>query len=416
MSDASVPRGAMHGVKVVDLTRVLAGPLCTQILSDHGAEVIKVEPPSGDETRQLGPPFNAAGDAAYFCAVNRGKLAIGLDLESAGGKEVLERMLANADVLVENFLPGTMERWGFGFEDALAPKFPRLVYCNISGFGADGPFGGLPGYDAVLQAVCGLMSVNGDPHSGHTRVGIPLVDHLSAYVALVGILMALRVRDQTGRGQRVEATLFDTAFSLLIPHAANWLASGKAPGLLGSAHPNIAPYDKYSVGDDEIFVGIVTDAQFSRFCNYIGRPELATDVRFVSNPVRLQNRAALKQEIEVSLQGRAAGPLCEALMQAGVPVGVVNSVPEAFAMPHVQHRQLLVERDGYVGVRSPTRLLGTPGIPGDKPPEFAQHSSAVLQGLGFGDADIARLQDTGAAPRKRVVGAARRSRTTRGQS
>ena len=399
------PRGALDGLVVVDLSRVLAGPLCTQILSDHGAEVIKVEPPIGDETRGLGPPFNAAGDAAYYSALNRGKRGMSLDLSIPDGREVLERMLAKADVLVENFLPGTMERWGLGYEDGLASRFPRLVYCSISGFGSDGPLGGLPGYDAVLQAMCGLMSVNGDPQSGSTRLGIPLVDHLAGYVALNGILMALRVREQTGLGQRVEATLFDTALSLLIPHAANWLASGRTQGLLGSAHPNIAPYDKFAVSDGEIFLGIVNDGQFRRFCAHIGRPELSADPRFASNSHRLQNREALKAEIEHALREVSAGPLCEALMKAGVPAGVVNSIPAAFAQPHAQHRQLLVERDDYKGVRSPARLYGTPGVPGGRPPKFSEHSVAVLRDLGYGDADISRLQRSGAVPPERTSGA-----------
>ncbi len=394
-------RGALDGLVVVDLTRVLAGPLCTQILSDHGADVIKVEPPSGDETRTLGPPFNAAGEAAYFSSLNRGKRAMSLDLALPEARAVLRRMLAKADVLIENFLPGTMERWGLGYEQDLAAEFPRLVYCNISGFGADGPMGALPGYDAVLQAMCGLMSVNGDPQSGPTRVGIPLVDHLTGYVALTGILMALRVRDQTGRGQRVEATLFDTAFSLLIPQAANWLASGKAPGLLGSAHPNIAPYDKYRVSDGDIFIGILNDGQFKRFCLHIGRADWPNDPRYASNAQRLRNRDALKAEIELVLKGVAAAPLCEALMKAGVPAGVVNSVPDAFAQPHAQHRALRIERKGYTGVRSPSRLYGTPGIPGDAPPSFAQHSAELLRELGYTDEDIERLQDSGAAPRVR---------------
>jgi crotonobetainyl-CoA:carnitine CoA-transferase CaiB-like acyl-CoA transferase len=399
--DASDPaHGALHGLLVVDLSRVLAGPLCTQILSDHGAEVIKIEPPAGDETRSLGPPFDAAGDAAYFRALNRGKRAISLDLGVADGREVLERLLANADIVVENFLPGTMERWGLGYEDTLKARFPRLVYCSISGFGADGPLGGLPGYDAVLQAMCGLMSVNGDPESGPTRVGIPLVDHLTGYVALTGILLALRAREQTGHGQRVEATLFDTAFSLLIPHAANWLESGKTPGLLGSAHPNIAPYDKYRVRDGEIFIGILNDSQFKRFCAHLGRTSLCTDPQFVSNAQRLQNRDRLKGEIEHALREVSAGPLCDALMKSGVPAGVVNSVPEAFAQPHARHRQLLIEREGYRGVRSPSRLFGTPGKPGRNPAGFSEDSVTVLEHFGFSHAEIARLQRSGVVPRR----------------
>ena len=395
------PRGALHGLIVVDLSRVFAGPLCTQILSDQGADVIKVEPPIGDETRELGPPFSATGDAAYYSALNRGKRGVSLDLKLPEARGVVERLLAKADVLVENFLPGTMERWGLGYEDRLASRFPRLVYCSITGFGADGPLGGLPGYDAVLQAMCGLMSVNGDPQSGPTRVGIPLVDHLTGYVAATGILMALRVRDQTGRGQRVEATLFDTALSLLVPHAANWLASGATPGLLGSAHPNIAPYDKFSVSDGEVFIGIVNDGQFRRFCDHIGRPELANDPQFASNSHRLQNRDRLKAEIEHTLCKVSAGPLCEALMKAGVPAGAVNTIPDAFSQPHVKHRKLLVERDDYVGVRSPARLYGTPGVPAGKPPTFAQDSIAVLKDLGFSDAEISGLQRCGAVPGER---------------
>jgi crotonobetainyl-CoA:carnitine CoA-transferase CaiB-like acyl-CoA transferase len=403
---SSGSRGALHGLVVVDLSRVLAGPLCTQLLADHGAEVIKIEPPNGDETRGLGPPFNAAGDAAYYSALNRGKRAMSLDLSVSDGREILDRLLMKADVLVENFLPGTMERWGLGYEHSLATRFPRLIYCSITGFGADGPLGGLPGYDAVLQAMCGLMSVNGDPQSGPTRVGIPLVDHLTGYVALAGILMALWRRERSGQGQRVEATLFDTALSLLIPHAANWLASGSTPGLLGSAHPNIAIYDRLSVRDGEIFVAIVNDSQFGRFCAHIGRPTLSTDPLFVSNSHRVQNREALKAEIEQTLRDDSAEPLCEALMKIGVPAGVVNSVPEAFAQPHVKHRQLLVNREGYVGIRSPIRLYGTPGLPGGNPPTFSQDSVAVLKDLGISDADISRLQRSGAAPGVRPLSSA----------
>ena len=206
--------GALDGIRVIDLSRVLAGPLCTQMLADHGADVIKVEPPMGDETRLFGPPFDDAGDAAYFAAVNRGKRALSLDLAKPEGSAVVEKLLREADVLVENFLPGTMEKWGLGYA-TLAQRHPRLVYCAISGFGADGPLGGLPGYDAVLQAMCGLMSVNGSQESGTMRLGIPIVDHLTGYVAMSGILMALYARERTGVGQRVDATLFDAGLSLL---------------------------------------------------------------------------------------------------------------------------------------------------------------------------------------------------------
>jgi crotonobetainyl-CoA:carnitine CoA-transferase CaiB-like acyl-CoA transferase len=390
--------GALAGLKVVDLTRVLAGPLCTQILSDQGADVVKVEPPTGDETRKLGPPFDASGSAAYFAALNRGKRAISLDLSKPAAQEVLHRLLAGADVLVENFLPGTMERWGLGYEQHLAERYPRLVYCNISGFGADGPLGGLPGYDAVLQAMCGVMSVNGEEASGATRVGIPVVDHLTGYVALSAILMALHARTRTGRGQRVEAALYDTALSLLLPHASNWFASRTSPGLLGSAHPNIAPYDKFRAEDGEVFLGIVNDGQFRRFCARVGLEALLDDPRFAGNAQRVANRGALKQEIERAIAHLAAEPLCESLMRVGVPAGVVNSVPRAFAHPHCEHRAMLVRRGAYTGVRSPMRLFGTPGVPGDAPPAFAQDTAEVLAELGFDDGQWRRLREAGAVP------------------
>jgi len=390
--------GALQGLKVVDLTRVLAGPLCTQILADHGADVVKIEPPSGDETRKLGPPFDGAGTAAYFSALNRGKRAISLDLSMPMAQDVLHRLLADADVLVENFLPGTMERWGLGYEQALAQRYPRLVYCNITGFGRDGPLGGLPGYDAVLQAMCGVMSVNGEEASGATRIGIPVVDHLTGYVALSGLLMAIHARGRTGKGQRVEAALYDTALSLLLPHASNWFASRRSPGLLGSAHPNIAPYDKFRARDGEIFLGIVNDAQFRRFCSQVGFEGLTEDERFASNSSRVENRAALKEAIEAATSSMAAGPLCESLMRVGVPAGVVNSVPEAFAHAHCEHREILVRRGEYTGVRSPMRLLGTPGTPGGQPPAFAQDTAQVLSALGFTDEQRGRLHDAGAAP------------------
>jgi crotonobetainyl-CoA:carnitine CoA-transferase CaiB-like acyl-CoA transferase len=287
--------GALAGIKVVDLSRVLAGPMCTQILADHGAEVIKVEPPSGDDTRTLGPPFDANGDAAYFSSLNRGKKCISIDLSKPRGREILERLLETADVVIENFLTGTMEKWGISYEGWMQPRFPRLIYCGVSGFGADGPLGGLPGYDAVLQAICGLMSVNGDKASGPTRVGVPIVDHLTGYTALVGILLALHARHRTGRGQRVEATLFDTALSLLVPHAANLFGSGKEQGLLGSAHPNISPYDRFKTGDGEVFLGILNRGQFVRFCEVIGRNDLAADPRFAENALRIKHRQELRE-------------------------------------------------------------------------------------------------------------------------
>jgi crotonobetainyl-CoA:carnitine CoA-transferase CaiB-like acyl-CoA transferase len=393
--------GALAGVRVLDLSRVLAGPLCTQTLADHGADVIKVEAPGGDETRTLGPPFNEDGDAAYFTAVNRGKRAIALDLAVPDGQAALLQLLEGTDVLVENFIPGTMARWGLDFETVLSPRFPRLIYCAITGFGADGPLGGLPGYDAVLQAMCGLMSINGDPASGPTRVGVPIVDHLTGYTALTGILLALCHRERCGQGQRVDTTLFDTALSLLVPHAANWMHSERTPELLGSAHPNIAPYDRFACGDGAIFLGIVNDRQFRRFCEHVGLPALPDDERFLSNSLRLRHREALRAEIERALAPRRREALCRDLMRLGVPAGPVNTVPQAFQQPHVDHRRMRVECDDYRGVGLPTRLSRTPGQVSRTPPAYGQHTDEVLREAGFDENRIADLRERGVLPARR---------------
>ncbi|MBR0837170.1 CoA transferase [Bradyrhizobium manausense] len=395
MPAPDLTRGAVTGLKVVDLSRVLAGPLCTQMLADHGADVVKIEPPSGDETRGLGPPFDAAGQAAYFGAVNRGKRGMALDLSRAEGRAVLEALLEGADVLVENFLPGTMERWGLGYETHLSARFPRLIYCAISGFGADGPLGGLPGYDAVLQAMCGLMSINGSHDSGATRVGVPIVDYVTGYNALTGVLLALAARERSGRGQRVEATLFDTALGLLVPHAANWICSGNVPGRLGSAHPNIAPYDKFTAADGEIFLGILNDGQFRRFCQKVGRGDLLDDPRFRTNADRLRHVAALRTELERTLASFESDALCRDLMQAGVPAGAVNTVPQAFAQAHAAHRDMLVESEGHRAPGIPVKLAETPGNTGRRPPRFGEHAREILAEAGLDDTTIDRLIDAG---------------------
>jgi len=397
-AERTKPRKSLDGVRVLDLSRVLAGPLCTQMLADHGADVIKIEPPSGDDTRWLGPPFDSSGDAAYFSAVNRGKRAVGVDLAKPDGKAILFQLLEQADVLVENFIPGTMKRWGLDYETQLAARFPRLIFCSINGFGTDGPLGSLPGYDAVLQAACGLMSINGEPANGPTRIGVPIVDHLTGYTALSGILMALYERERTGLGQAVEATLFDAALSLLVPHAANWLSSGATPQLLGSAHPNIAPYDKFACGDGEIFLGILNDGQFRKFCESIGRADLAADQRFSSNALRISNRAALRTQIEGSLSSSSREVLCRRLMHCGVPAAPVNTVAEAFGQEHARHRSMLVEREDYRGIGLPVRFSRTPGAPSSSPPTYAQHTDEVLMEAGISAEQIAGLRDSGVLP------------------
>jgi crotonobetainyl-CoA:carnitine CoA-transferase CaiB-like acyl-CoA transferase len=371
--------GSLAGVRVLDLSRVVAGPLCAQMLADHGADVIKVESAQGDETRRLGPPFTEPGQAAYFSALNRGKRGICLDLAQAKDQQVIRDLLSEADVLIENFLPGTMEKWGLGYESALADQFPRLVYCNISGFGKTGPLGGLPGYDAVLQAMCGVMSINGSAASGPTRVGVPIVDQMTGYTAFSGILMALFARTTTLRGQRVEATLFDTALSMLVPHGLNWMTSGLVPDLIGSAHPNIPTYDRFDVGDGQMFLGIVNDAQFVRFCKRINRLDLCENPLFETNSQRMANRNALRDELALALKNFSRAQLCQSLMEAGVPAGPVNTVAEAMQQPHAKARDMVIERPDYRGIGLPIKLSGTPGQVGRRPPKLGEHNDEIIK-------------------------------------
>jgi len=373
--------GSLAGVRVLDLSRVVAGPMCAQMLADHGADVIKVESAQGDETRRLGPPFTEPGQAAYFSALNRGKRGICLDLGQSTDQQVIRALLSEADVLIENFLPGTMEKWGLGYEAVLAEQYPRLVYCNISGFGKTGPLGGLPGYDAVLQAMCGVMSINGSAASGPTRVGVPIVDQMTGYTAFSGILMALFARTTTQRGQRVEATLFDTALSMLVPHGLNWMTSGVVPELIGSAHPNIPTYDRFDVGDGQMFLGIVNDAQFERFCKRINRLDLCENPLFETNSQRMANRHALRNELAFALKNFSRAQLCQSLMEAGVPAGPVNTVAEAMQQPHAKAREMLVERPDYRGIGLPIKLSGTPGQVGRRPPRLGEHNEEIIKNL-----------------------------------
>jgi crotonobetainyl-CoA:carnitine CoA-transferase CaiB-like acyl-CoA transferase len=349
------------------------------MLSDHGADVIKVEAPQGDETRLLGPPFVEPGQAAYFSAINRGKRGLSLDLTKATDRSILEALLANADVLIENFVPGTMAKWGLGYDDYLSKAFPQLIYCSISGFGDTGPLANLPGYDAVLQAMCGLMSINGEPQGGPTRIGVPVVDQVTGYNAFAGIMMALWARTRTGQGQRVEATLFDSALSMLIPHAANWMNSGNTPALTGSAHPNIPTYNRFEVGDGQIFLGIVNEGQFKKFCKHIQREDLLSNPMFDSNANRMANRDALRQEMEIALRAFKRAGLCKDLMGRGVAAGPVNTVPEAFEQPHTAARNMFIQRDDYQGVGLPIKLSKTPGTAGARPPRLGEHTREIIR-------------------------------------
>ena len=374
--------GSLAGLKVIDLSRVLGGPYCTQILGDHGADVIKVEPPQGDETRSWGPPFEN-GSSSYFQGVNRNKRGIVLDLKQERAREMLLVMLETADVLVENFKPGTLDRWGLG-ADVLTSRFPRLVHCRVSGFGADGPLGGLPGYDAAVQAMVGLMSINGATNGEPIRMGVPVVDLVTGLNAVIGILMALSERERSGRGQFVDVALYDCGLSILHPHLANFFMSGKAPARSGNAHPNISPYDSFATGSGDIFLAVGNDEQFAKFCALIGREHLTQDLRFLTNGDRTVNRPALRAELETVLAGHDAAALADRLIRAGVPCGPVLTIPEAVAHPHTRHRGMIVERDGYRGTGAPIKLSRTPACYRRLPPTFGEHTEEVFAQLADG--------------------------------
>ena len=390
--------GALAGIKVLDLSRVLGGPYCTQALADHGAEVIKLEPPSGDETRAWGPPFDGS-TSAYFRGVNRNKKGISVDLSMEQGKEILLHLLGEADVLVENFKPGTLERWGLGYAEVLSQRFPKLIHCSISGFGLSGPLGGLPGYDAAIQAIAGLMSVNGDTTTGPMRVGLPIVDMVTGLNAVTGILLALHERQRSGHGQFLDITLYDCGVSLLHPHVPNYLASGKEPVLTGNAHPNIAPYDSYATGDEPIYLAVGNDRQFEILCEHIGAAHLLKDERFTSNSQRSINRMALKTQLELYLRTHEAQELASALICKGVPCGAVASVKAVVEHPHTAHRQMLVKKDGYQGIASPVKLSRTPAVYHSCPPSLGEHTYEVLKTYGYTDAALETLTATGVITR-----------------
>lgn len=372
VSPFSVQPASLTGIRVVDLTRVLGGPYCTQILGDHGAEVLKIEPPTGDETRVWGPPF-IEDTAAYFMGVNRNKKGLTADLTTEAGRQFLRAQLANADVLIENFKPGTLEKWGLG-KDELQQAFPQLIHCCISGFGADGPLGGLPGYDACAQALCGLMSVNGEKGGSPTRVGLPVVDMVTGLNAAIAVLLALNERRSSGKGQYLDISLFDCAVSLLHPHAPNYFASGKVPGLTGNAHPNIAPYESFPTASGELFLAIGNNRQFATLCAELGRPDIAADPRFVNNAERLAHRVQLHETLSSVLAGHEAAPLADLLMKAGVPASPVNNVAQLLAHPHTRHRQMVIEQGSYRAINTPIKLSRTPGGLRSLPPAFGEHN------------------------------------------
>ncbi|MCA3323417.1 MAG: CoA transferase [Roseomonas sp.] len=411
MNDASITTrglarsaGALAGLRVVDLTRVLGGPYCTMVLSDHGAEVIKLEPPQGDEVRDWGPPFDSAGDASYFVGVNRNKRSVGLDLSKPAGKEVLLRLLEGADVLVENFKPGSMEKWGLGYEAVLSKRFPRLIHCRVSGFGGEGPLGGFPGYDAVLQAMVGLMSINGTETSGPTRLGTPIVDIATGLFSTIAILMALHEREKSGKGQYCDMTLHDCGMALLHPHAANYFLSDKRPKATGNPHPNLVPYSKFKTKTCAIFIAAGNDPAFRKFCEFLGIPDVAKDERFATNGARVINRDALTEILEKRFSTEDGHELTRRMLAVGLPAGPVLHVDEAMAADHTAFREMVADIGDFRALNTPIKLSRTPGGARTRPPRFNQHGREVLLARGFSEAEIAALEADGV-----IVGARRKA-------
>ncbi len=412
MSDArpeGPSRGPLAGLLVCDLSTVLAGPYCTMLLADLGAEVIKVEPPTGDPTRLYGPPYvggTAGGDpgeSAYYLSINRNKRGIALDLKSDAGREVLRRLIARSDVLVENQRPGGMDR--LGFPDAELERLdPRLVRLSISGYGQSGPDADKPGFDFIAQAVSGLMSITGQPDRADgqpTKVGVAISDLTTGMLGAVAILAALRERDVSGRGQRIDLSLLDATVSWLINQAANYLVGGVVPGRMGNLHPNITPYETFPTADGEIAVAVGSERQWVRFCEALGVAALAADPRFATNGARVANRDALRALLAPLFAARTSAVALAELQAADVPCGAVRDLAQVFADPQVIANEMVatVEHPTIGPLRLtgiPYKLSATPGSIRRPPPLFGEHTDEILHEIGYGDARIAALRADGA--------------------
>ena len=393
-------RPPLHGTTILDFTRVLSGPYCTMLLGDMGARVIKIEHPErGDDTRGWGPPFQGS-ESAYFLSVNRNKESVTLDLKNPRATEVLAKLLDRADVLVENFRPGTMARLGLGYE-ALAPRYPRIVYCSISGFGQTGPRSAQAGYDAVMQAEGGLMSITGDADGSPYRLGVAISDIVSGMFAAQGITLALLARERSGRGQLVDIGMLDATAALLTYQAAICFATGVPPSRMGNRHPTIVPYETFPVADGEVVVAVGNDDQWTRFCEAIGNAALAADARFSTNRLRVEHYAELRPLLSERLARRTRDEWLRDFKKAGVPSGAVRNVAEVLEDPQLAVREMIasVEHPALGNVRvlgTPLKLSDSPGSIRSAPPTLGQHTDSVLKrDLGLSDAEIRELRDKG---------------------
>lgn len=392
--------GALAGLRVIDLTRVLAGPLCGMWLGDMGADVIKIERPGrGDDTRSWGPPW-VGTESAYYLGANRNKRSVTLDLTSAAGRDVVRDLIRSADIVVDNFKLGTLDRWGLG-EDWFEAEAPQAVRCTIGGYGSSGPKAGLPGYDFILQAETGLMAITGEPAGGSMKLGVAIVDICTGMLATMSILAALQARHNTGRGQRTEVSLHDTGIQLLANVAANHLVSGAEAGRYGNGHPNIVPYTTYVTSDGELAVSVGNDGQFVKFADALGHPEWARDERFARNQDRVANRDILDRLIGEVMTSRSRSEWIAALTPHGIPSGPINAVSEALGSPQSVEREMVVpighpSGDDVRLVGIPFRFFGTPASIRRHPPLLGEHTDEVLgEVLGMTDADIRQLAADG---------------------
>jgi crotonobetainyl-CoA:carnitine CoA-transferase CaiB-like acyl-CoA transferase len=411
----ALPTGALAGVRVLDLSRVLAGPWCTQTLADLGAEVIKIERPpgdghpGGDDTRGWGPPFlkDRAGrdtaEAAYFLGANRNKRSVTVDIAAPAGQAVIQRLAARCDVVVENFKVGDMARYGLDAA-SLCARHPRLVYCSITGYGQTGPYSDRAGYDYAVQGLGGLMSVTGErddlPGGGPQKVGVAVADLFTGMYATVAILAALRHRDTTGQGQAIDMALLDTQVAMLANLGANYLVTKQAPRRAGNAHQNIVPYQVFEVADGHVILAVGNDEQFRRFCTVAGCPELAADERYARNASRVRHRASLVPLLAERLKQRPRADWLAALDAAKVPCGPINDLAEVFADPQVLHRGMRVPvahplSDQLELVASPLKLSATPVTLRHPPPLLGQHTDEVLAEAGLGVEEVSQLRAQG---------------------
>ncbi len=386
-SDRSGPKAPLDGITVLDFSRVLAGPYCTMQLADLGARVIKIEQPGrGDDTRAWGPPF-VGGESAYFLSVNRNKESLALDLKHPGARRVLDALIARADVIVENFRPGTMERLGLGYDEIRALN-PRAVYCSISGFGQTGPRRLEAGYDAMMQAEGGLMSLTGSADGPPFRLGVAIADIATGLFAVQGILAALYVREKTRAGQRVDIAMLDTVTALLSYQAASAFATGQTPARMGNRHPSIAPYDTFAAADGEFVLSVGNDDQFQRLCAVLQAPALAADARFAANRDRVRHYDALHAALAPLLAAWPRARLLAALTAAGVPNGAVRTVSEALADPQLAAREMIVPLEhvaaGSIRVLgTPVKLSATPASIRTPPPTLGEHTLSILREIGL---------------------------------